>query len=227
VLKREDKPLLYALLAIVLALGLNVVASSEEHQEHRGNNPADNEPSGIPNWLWGATEAFATGAIAIFAFVQIRDSRISSERQLRAYVFPDTRKVHAVDPGQEPWLEVVIRNSGKTPAYKFKQACRGGYQDYPMSGSIPDTRDEENETMPLGPGEDTIATPRAPALTAGRIALIAKGEKALYFTGQIDFVDALGHPRWVKYCFYSGGNIPLGDVAFYKQGNSTSEDEVL
>jgi hypothetical protein len=64
--------------------------------------------------------AIANGAFVILLLVQIADSRRSSERQLRAYVFVEKINIfpYPSAPDRISSVDVVIRNFGNTPAYK-------------------------------------------------------------------------------------------------------------
>ena len=169
--------------------------------------------------------ALFTGAIVVFAYIQVRDARLSSERQLRAYVFPRAKALTNYAVGETPSLEITIKNYGQTPAYKLAQVSTWGYQDFPLTERLPPLENSDEERRPLAPSDHILAWPTFQnPITSAQIAEIHNGKKALYFLGRIDYVDAFGARRWVTYCYYSGGNLPVGNVASYKGGNKTSDD---
>jgi hypothetical protein len=176
-------------------------------------------------------EWLIAGATLLLWYATMRlvwDAKAASQRQLRAYVFPKPIELRDFGEGETPRLVIKIQNFGQTPAYKFKQASRGGYVKYPLTDGPPDTRDEHPETQPLAPTGYILAQPvlKSP-LTKEQIAAIASKKMCIMFVGQIDYTDAFGKERWVKYCFYSGGDDTLGNVNSYKGHNSTSEDAQL
>jgi hypothetical protein len=233
-LKEKWKPPILIGLGLVLGWLVAVallLPSQPQKESHRHGASNEDAPWPPPWWLtWDAPLTFFTGGLFLYAFLQFGESRKSSERQLRAYVFPRAEELRDYGVGKTAYLYVKITNLGQTPAYKFKQAARGGYRNFPLTEPIPHTQDMEPESAPLGPGDFVYAKAKIMhPLTQAHLNEIKAGKKALYFVGQIDFVDAFGKPRWVKYCFASGGSddFPLGIVRRYKRGNSTSEDESL
>jgi hypothetical protein len=67
----------------------------------------------------------ATCIIAIYAIRQYRQSRISSEKQLRAYVSVEITRAELNDHSITP-PELNLRNHGQTPAYQVVSWIEGG-----------------------------------------------------------------------------------------------------
>lgn len=220
----------YIAISLIGVMTASLVPRTDNGVEQVAQTAPYNEAAyHYPLEAWAALlAAIFTGGLLIYAFFQWRDSRISSERQLRAYITVKAKTLDGAAIGEHPILGIEIKNSGQTPAYKFKQASRAGYQPFPLPGEPPETIDNNPHGMQLGPGDTSYTHPKAKyALTQGHVDGMAGKTQAFYFVGQIDFVDVFGKKRWVKYCFYSGGNVDWGRVAVHKGGNVTSEDDTL
>jgi len=76
-----------------------------------------------PLALFTAILALATLALALFVGIQVRDARLSSERQLRAYVlFKSGELIVQLDVAR-PFYRIhylKVQNTGQTPAYNFQ-----------------------------------------------------------------------------------------------------------
>ena len=132
---------------------------------------------GVTNDYGAAITALATGLLAVITYklVQLgRNQGVATQRQLRAYVFPKAVELRDFGEGETPSLIIRIQNYGSTPAYKFKQASRGRFVDFPLSAPPPESADDGEETMTLAPTDYVLATPDLKAaLTKTNIAGIA------------------------------------------------------
>jgi len=179
---------------------------------------------------WTATEwtavvvACGTFVLAVAAVLQFGLARRTAQRQLRAYVFPDSATLTdgtQLTPPQParanvPGVVVLIKNFGQTPA---RQA---------VSWAGIDVIEPRHEA--------TLATPRLPqtfanALGAGaftskalwftrplnqqEIVDVAAGAKAIYVFGRAEYRDVFGHRRFTNFRLrYSGQFPPVPGAVF-------------
>jgi len=115
-LRREDRPLLVALLVLALMFGANALISLADNPNQEPASGKHHDPYEIPKLILEALEAAATVGIAGYAVRQYRASRRSSERQLRAYVYFDGPKSRLWPPANPNRVSVYadIVNSGET-----------------------------------------------------------------------------------------------------------------
>jgi hypothetical protein len=174
-----------------------------------------------------AAAAF-TGALAIFAFVQIRDARLSSEKQLRAYVEVESIRFDRPSPEGIWWITVTLKNFGVTPAQltgvraeKFLGPRRNDALPFELTnnaGDFPLSR------MP--PGHITTISFLCPELGAGMQAYVAKnqaGERA-YLWGRVTYLDSFGHHWYLNFQLYN----VFGDsltFSWCRAGNDTGRLE--
>lgn len=130
-LKRDDRPVVYALLAVAFALFVNVslspLATSHSDQQQSENKTSDGAQERVPpietETFWVFMGFLATCVIAVYGIRQFEEGRRSAEHQLRAYVHPV-----GINPGisiqSSPagsyvdgyLLLVPWKNFGQTPA---------------------------------------------------------------------------------------------------------------
>jgi hypothetical protein len=170
--------------------------------------------------------AIATSTAAWYTRREWQTSLDNGRRQLRAYVFPDQANLLWEGTTKPTVAEIVIKNSGQTPAYRFSTASVIGIHDYPL---------HDNLTVPLIPPNHTVIPPSGSyaitvamdkPLTADQLRAIQKGTQAIYAYGMIAYADAFGECRLTRYQFYYTG--PGGDPAsqiglsYLDQGNTES-----
>lgn len=159
-------------------------------------------------------------------------TRDTSEGELRAYVgidlLPDTTKIEISHQEQTVRVQVLIRNFGKTPAFKIQVSSKIEIRETPIIGVLSeDYSPTSQSTVTLNPnqtivvGEEAKETP----IPADLAREIIDGTKAIYFTGRIDFRDVFKKPRWVDFAMYShDGNGGNANFWLCDTGNRTSED---
>jgi len=125
------KPTVPYLAIILIAVGSLLVPRTEAPQNQQTATESDQENSEeFPSWV--SVEAAATALIALFAFWQIRESRRSSECQLRAYVSIEDISLDAPNISNSDYdtpipnpagfiphdaVRLIIKNNGQTPAH--------------------------------------------------------------------------------------------------------------
>jgi hypothetical protein len=80
--------------------------------------------------------AAATAMAAWYTRREWQSSVDNGHRQLRAYVFPDQANLVWGGTGKPTVAEIVIKNSGQTPAYKLSTSMATGIAPYPWQDSV-------------------------------------------------------------------------------------------
>src|ERR1700679_2708763 len=75
--------------------------------------------------------AIATATAAWYTRREWESSVDNGHRQLRAYVFPDQANLVWQATARPAVVEIVIKNSGQTPAYRLATAMTISTGDYP------------------------------------------------------------------------------------------------
>lgn len=107
----------------------------------------------------------------------------SSERQLRAYVFPVEAVLTKLDAGHEVECKIVIKNSGQTPAYRLSHAATIGLVNFPTKGPFPEcVASQATSRTNLGPGAtiDKFGQ-KDPPLSEAELSEIKAGRRNLSF----------------------------------------------
>ena len=158
-----------------------------------------------------------TGALALFAFIQVRDSRRSNEHQMRAYIAIRRARVRNVAQGEKPELQLYLRNAGQTPAYRLQArfTCAFLAEKPPKALLRFSLEGPDRSVATLAPAEEMRGGAVFPEpLDASQTAALGKGDGAIFFCGRIEFVDAFGKARFKNICltyrragFASGSNL--------------------
>jgi hypothetical protein len=196
--------------AIVLLLFILLLTfESVEHVSHKLE---------LLGTLAAIVAAVFTGALAWFAFVQVRESRASAERQLRAYI--GVTKSHLVvekDPsansssGPFEALELrgtlTVRNSGQTPAYGLNGigAIRGGAEF--DTAWIAELKQMKQSAYIIPEGVFEFRTVRKLSELSAEIPDGFEGEWKWFWFGRLDYIDAFGTERWVNFRLLLRGDI--------------------
>lgn len=133
-----------------------------------------------------------TGALAVFAFFQVRDSRRSSERQLRAYVCV-VSAAREGPHGKVMTFAIGIKNTGQTPAYNVRLKSGISFSD--LGHEIAPVLHEQVSTI-LGPGEGIThrTDNKEDPLLEAHVPLFVGPAK--FFVGfEISYIDAFGRTR--------------------------------
>lgn len=151
-----------------------------------------------------------TAVIAGAAVFQWRETRLTAERQLRAYVQNFSTSLYEasnlefatfVDRTGQVAVAVVIKNMGQTPAYKVLHWS--SVQVLPVSQewslAVPKKLQEFSAAI-LGP-DHTMSASRwlERAISPQEAEGIQKGTYAVYSHGRIEYVDAFKTKRWCNY----------------------------
>jgi hypothetical protein len=154
--------------------------------------------------------AMATATAAWYTRREAMSSVDNGRRQLRAYVFPDQASLVWQGGGKPTVSEIVIKNSGQTPAYRLSTAAVIGVADYPMQNPMSVPAMSGNHTVVPPTGSYTLSVAMEKPLTGEQLSAIQKGKQAIYVFGNISYADAFDECRMTQYRFYytgSGGDI--------------------
>jgi hypothetical protein len=180
--------------------------------------------------LWWATKAL------------VSEGRNTAKAQLRAYVTVvsvdflcgATPSSGAADLHRElrvgawPQARLKIRNSGVTPAYRLGGWTRIAFVDWPIVADPDIDPHSPAHRQPLGPGIETdlavTCGEGAPAISLEDRTGLADGSRVLMACGVLDYTDAFGAARHVRFRAYVGGDTPraLGPGFFHRDGNDVT-----
>ena len=186
-----------------------------QNQPH-GNN-ANTEPQwNGPWWLAPAIwEAIFTGGIALYAVRQYGESRRSSERQLRAYVYVsfEHKPVQVAHSGQivSYRFTPIWHNSGATPTRNMTNHISLGLfsGDMPAGWHFPDRwkksippSEWQNVQTLAGPNSDALGQALDVDMATMVSVVTGSGPNTLYIWGWAKYDDVFSHtPRRVtRFC---------------------------
>jgi hypothetical protein len=148
----------------------------------------------------------------------IDEARKSSEKQLRAYVqVSDSNRVTIVmRQDYTHHCEVVIKNSGQTPAYEVMAV--GEFQNRPNPQNFTVTLINPSEYQGgkrvLNPQEETILKCKYNSETEYPPDTQTTGRAVtFYIWGRIEYRDAFNNERFTNFCFKlpTAGHIPINE----------------
>jgi ATP-dependent Zn protease len=170
-----------------------------------------------------------TGVLALVAALQfvtfiwqVWTSKNTSEKELRAYVFPCSAKRFRNDGVM--WIKIDFTNSGKTPAHDCVHWVAEIYPDganppaFVAPAAVPD-----QSKYALAPGNKTEMLMKATEPPREIHEFIVNNIRALYVYGEIHYRDVFNKRRRTRFRFVSGGaNFELGTFAACKEGNDAT-----
>ena len=167
--------------------------------------------------------AMATATAAWYTRREWESSVDNGHRQLRAYIFPD--QANLVWQTSKPMVaEIIIKNSGQTPAYRLSTATAVTIGDNPLQGDLRVPAMLPNHTVVPPAGNYALSIPLPQALTADQLRAVQKGTQAIYAVGEISYEDAFGECRMTRYrFFYSGTGTDNGNkvsLSYLDEGNT-------
>jgi hypothetical protein len=202
-----------------------------------------------PNQSWSLSDKIALIASS-FAFLQfltlvatIWIMMQNGQRQLRAYVVVErgiignvANPIHnrvdkvetvarIIDPQAGPTVQITIKNTGQTPAYKVVHWGRICVENFPLTAVLPPMPEPDSKFWSvMGPGIAETKTLRLPyPLSEEDIEGLRNGTRAIYCHGEIDYFDAFKKKHWTKYrCMYGTvcGVIGIStDMTYCEDGN--------
>jgi hypothetical protein len=193
------------------------------------------------NWTPEAITAASTVALAFLTLVLaagtlflwlatkrlVRGSEKTAERQLRAYVLVSSARVQDFGVERPPRVEVVIKNSGQTPAFDLSPWAGIVIGEFPLNIELVHPPPEIKKSQAILGAEDTTGhlTQAGRALTKIETDMIISGAKAIYVFGEIKYRDIFKIERTTRYrMMYGGGGgaAPDGALIFCEEGNDAN-----
>jgi hypothetical protein len=205
--------------------GLIQMARNEDHD--RPISRVTGEPR---HWIEYGVLAFvivtaiATATAAWYTRKEWQSSVDNGHRQLRAYVFPDQANLVWQGTAKPTVAEIVIKNSGQTPAYRLSSATVILVGDFPLQTDLRVPAMPANRTVVPPAGNYGLSVAMEKPLTADQLQAIQKGRQAIYAFGEIAYEDAFGECRMTRYrFFYSGVGADIGSkvgLSYLDEGNT-------
>lgn len=213
--------------------------------------PSEKIKSGFRDWIVANEKwlnALSTGFIAIFTILLaagtfalyratqrlVEGADDTAERQLRAYLSVTGFHVTNLKAGEPIRAQIVLANSGKTPAYHVKyNISTMGIRAFPAPVYVPTELPPEPRvggvTTAPNQGLFSISPYRAePLLTQDEFNAIQPNENimgnALYIRGVVTYIDAFNKMRKTRFYGAYGGRYKMnniGAVAQMDQGNES------
>ena len=192
--------------------------------------PASRVTAEARHWLEYGVFAFvvvtamATATAAWYTPKEWQSSVDNGRRQLRAYVFPEQANLVWQGIGKPAVAEIVIKNSGQTPAYRLSAATTVLVSDRPLQTDlrVPEMPSTRTVVPPAGSYALSVAADKP--LTGDQLKAIEKGSQAIYAIGEVAYEDAFGECRTSRYrFFYSGASVDNGSrtgLAYLDEGNT-------
>jgi hypothetical protein len=148
----------------------------------------------------------------------VDDAKHNAERQLRAYVFPSEQKTSDVVLGKHPSSEILVKNTGLTPATNVIAWAGITVVNFPLARELKRATPEYMKTASrrvVGPGGAFKIHPVwDEALTAQHMKMLADGTAAVFIWGEITYVDVFGQTRKSGINTYFGGDTGLREDGF-------------
>ncbi len=167
-------------------------------------------------FLWSATREL------------VDDAKSNSERQLRAYIFPHEMRVTDVDIGGRPTADIVVKNTGLTPATNVISWAGIWVGNFPLQAQLSRANSEFMKSASrrsAGPGATfSIAPVWSETLTEQHMRMLRNGTAAVFVWGEITYVDVFGQKRITSFHSYYGGDMglrPDGATTTSPEGNNS------
>lgn len=203
-------------LAIGLPLGWGF---SQFHSLHTQQSPERVQSGNTPETFWERfrTDPTAFGAIVLCGVTAIlaaytallwgatgrlvKGADETAKRQLRAYPGITGATIDIIDDKIQ--IAVVIENFSATPAYKFRHAI--AHQFCPP-GNIDDCIKMAHKDMQwdMAPRSKTTMRSSGDISEEQAAALISGNDLVLMLCGRVDYEDAFGKSRYIKFRYRNG-----------------------
>jgi hypothetical protein len=145
---------------------------------------------------WGGA---ATAAVAAyFAYRAVLGSAASE----RPFVGVLTVRFHRLAPGYNIAADVILQNTGRTPARQMRAAFKGYVLPKGQTPIAPDTASEAPK--PLHPNTPDFYEPfsKEPILSNIDVQAIEAGNQIPWIIGRVDYFDGSGNEHHTTVCCY-------------------------
>lgn len=131
----------------------------------------------------------------------------AAERQLRAYLSINPDTIPKLD-SDDPTVEIIIKNTGETPAYKIGSWVSIEIAPYPPTALA--VRDgQKRSTLPKSNHHRMFTNLERPLTDAEKVAILDGSHVRLYVWGAVNYTDAFDVPRFNHFRFEFGGSDAL------------------
>ena len=145
-----------------------------------------------------------------------------SEKELRAYIFVAPEGAAGLDKDGCFFATFSFVNYGKTPATKVRCTMLSNLYEFPLTSeleTIVHSADASNAPLGAGDGGKQFPTFPHPLKDVEQEAILA-GTAALYFWGEVAYLDIFGKQQATQFRMYCvGDDFERGHLAFHAQGN--------
>jgi hypothetical protein len=159
------------------------------------------------------------------ATATVKTMQETAERQLRAYVLPmeGRRFQDKTYPGQFS-VQVIIENTGQTPAFDCTSCLGVGVFDFPKPDNLPEVTAEMGKSrFFLAPGGKTELGGLLRHLAPEEILAIQDQTRGIYATGAITYTDAFKIRRFAKFRMVcTGEHFLKGRFILCEEGNEAT-----
>jgi hypothetical protein len=144
----------------------------------------------------------------------------AARKELRAYAFMNSATIHDFEIGKTPMVEVVIANSGRTPAHDVVMwmAARSL-----RTGAVKFDRPEDTSGFsrgPIPPGGDKPMTIHWDSpVREGEAMEFARGERAIYVFGEVTYTDVFGEKHHTRFRLCHEHTRRVGAFGTMAEGN--------
>lgn len=171
----------------------------------------------------GALKASETAAQASVISAQaataaVEQARLSTQKQLRAYIGLKEAKIKDVAAGKKPTLLLEFTNAGQTPAQKVLLWSNFKFDGDPETIVRKPTTPSSSSTV-FPNGVISRQMPMERALTVSEVAAIKAGAAAIYVYGELTYEDAFGQSRRTHFNMVHRKGCAAFELLVCKAGN--------
>jgi len=200
----------------------NIEASPQSGQESTTISRKEEETTNRRLMYFTAALAVVAALQFLALLWQVKTTRSTSEKELRAYVFPASAT--RVTQNGVVRLKVELRNSGKTPALECASWVFEGVANTP-NPTFPEDAPAGtamHSSYYIAPGSHMEVNDEALAIQEDDFNFISTNIRSLYLVGEIKYKDAFQKPHSTRFRMVSRGNdFVAGLFVFCAEGNSS------
>jgi hypothetical protein len=153
---------------------------------------------------------FATVLLVLVTKALVDGSKESAERQLRAYVHIRNVRISEMNSGNNPKIEVFVRNYGQTPARRITNTYNCREMKQPIEREFALDKLQMVELADLAPRAETRSTTNYPFPRWGPIKPVLLNKTVVFYVwGRVDYYDVFEQHRWTEYRF----RLAIGNIS--------------
>jgi len=186
-----------------------------------------------PVALFTAILGIATVALWWVTQGILRDTKDTSKKQLRAYVFPSSATINHgrfMDPpitnkDAQLWVHIEWKNTGQTPAYKVISWSNFEIIEWNNEGLLIPPKLEPLHTNTLGTSITGNRGFWTRVLNPAELLELTEQKKLIYLYGKIEYEDVFGSSHYTNFRLYYNGTYPISagpaGLSFSVNGNDS------